>query len=45
MVVEGARTAVAAHQIIKEYKISAPIMEGVYDIVYKQKDVKRRFLN
>ena len=45
MVVEGARTAVAAHQIIKEYKISAPIIEGVYEIVYKHKDVKKAIAN
>lgn len=42
MVVEGARSAVAAHQIIKKYNIYAPIIESVYDVIYNKKDPKER---
>ncbi|MGD9886986.1 MAG: NAD(P)H-dependent glycerol-3-phosphate dehydrogenase [Bacilli bacterium] len=38
MVVEGARTAIAAHQIIEKYGIYAPIMETVYEIIYLKHD-------
>lgn len=44
MVVEGARTAVGAYQIIKKYKIYAPIIETIYNIVYNQKDPKKEIL-
>lgn len=44
MVVEGARTALAAYQIIKKYKIYAPIIETVYNIVYNQKEPKKEIL-
>ena len=44
MVVEGARTAIAAHQIIEKYQIYAPIIEAVYDVIYRQIDPKERIL-
>ncbi len=44
MVVEGARTAVAAYQIIKEHNIYAPIIESIYDIIYNKIDPKVRIL-
>lgn len=44
MVVEGARSAVAAHQIIKKYNIYAPIIESVYDIIYNKKDPRQRIM-
>lgn len=44
MVVEGARTAIGAYQIIKKYDIYAPIMETIYNIVYNQKDPKKELL-
>jgi len=42
MVVEGARTAVAAWQLIKEREIYAPIIEAVYDIIYRRQDPRER---
>lgn len=42
MVVEGARSAIAAHQMIKEHNIYAPIIESVYDIIYNKKDPEMR---
>lgn len=42
MVVEGARSAIAAYQIIKDKNIYAPIIESVYDIIYNKKDPKTR---
>lgn len=44
MVVEGARSAVAAHQIIKKHNIYAPIIESVYDIIYHKKDPEQRIM-
>ncbi|MGD9604527.1 MAG: NAD(P)H-dependent glycerol-3-phosphate dehydrogenase [Bacilli bacterium] len=44
MVVEGARTAIAAHQIIQTYNIYAPIMETVYEIIYLKHDPKECIL-
>ncbi|HNZ50652.1 MAG TPA: NAD(P)H-dependent glycerol-3-phosphate dehydrogenase [Bacilli bacterium] len=44
MVVEGARTAIAAHQIIQRYEIYAPIMETVYDIIYLKHDPREAIL-
>lgn len=44
MVVEGARTAIGAYQIIKKYKIYAPIMETIYNIVYNQEDPTKAIL-
>lgn len=38
MVVEGARSAMAAYQLVKEKNIDAPIIEAVYDILYNYKD-------
>ncbi|MDD3106758.1 MAG: NAD(P)-dependent glycerol-3-phosphate dehydrogenase [Bacilli bacterium] len=38
MVVEGARTAIAAYQIITKYQIYAPIIETVYEIIYLKHD-------
>ena len=45
MVVEGARSSVAAHQIIKENNIYAPIIESVYDVIYNKLDPKVRILD
>jgi glycerol-3-phosphate dehydrogenase (NAD(P)+) len=42
MVVEGARTAIAAYQLIKEYDIYAPIITSVYDIIYNKQDPNTR---
>jgi glycerol-3-phosphate dehydrogenase (NAD(P)+) len=42
MVVEGARSAIAAHQIIKQYNLYAPIIESVYDVIYNKKNPKDR---
>jgi glycerol-3-phosphate dehydrogenase (NAD(P)+) len=42
MVVEGARSALAAQQLIKEYKIYAPIIEAVHDIIYLKHDPRER---
>jgi glycerol-3-phosphate dehydrogenase (NAD(P)+) len=44
MVVEGARTAIAAHQIIAKYEIYAPIIEAVYEIIYLKQDPRERIL-
>lgn len=40
MVVEGARSTMAAYQLIKSKNIDAPIIEAVYDILYNFKDPK-----
>jgi len=42
MVVEGARSAVAAHQIIRKHNIYAPIIEAVYDIIYNKQNPRER---
>lgn len=44
MVVEGARSAIAAHQIIKKHGIYAPIIESVYDIIYHKQNPRERIL-
>jgi glycerol-3-phosphate dehydrogenase (NAD(P)+) len=44
MVVEGARSAVAAHQLIKKHGIYAPIIEAVYDIIYRKQDPRERIM-
>lgn len=44
MVVEGARTVVAAHQYINKFNIYAPIIEAVYDVVYLKKDPRERII-
>ncbi|MGI6709956.1 MAG: NAD(P)H-dependent glycerol-3-phosphate dehydrogenase [Bacilli bacterium] len=40
MVVEGARSAMAAYQLVKEKNIDAPIIEAIYDVLYNFKDPK-----
>jgi glycerol-3-phosphate dehydrogenase len=40
MVVEGARTVIAAFQYAREYNIETPIIDAVYDVLYNKKDVK-----
>jgi glycerol-3-phosphate dehydrogenase (NAD(P)+) len=42
MVVEGARSVIAAHQIITRENIPAPIIEAVYDIIYHKQDPQKR---
>lgn len=37
MVVEGIRTTKAAYQLAKEYKVSMPITEEVYKVIFKNK--------
>lgn len=38
MVVEGVRTTKAAHQLCKQVNIEMPITEGIYDILFNDKD-------
>jgi len=45
MVVEGARSAIAAHQLIVKHNIYAPIIEAVYDIIYNKQDPNQRILD
>lgn len=40
MVVEGARSAMAAYQLVKEKNIDAPIIEAIYDVLYNFKSPK-----
>lgn len=40
MVVEGARTVVAAYQYARQNNIETPIIDAVYDVLYNKKDVK-----
>lgn len=40
MVVEGARTCISAHQVIKKLNIHAPIIDAIYDVIYCHKDPK-----
>ena len=44
MVVEGARSAIAAHQLIARFNIYAPIIETVYDIIYNKFEPKERII-
>lgn len=44
MVVEGARSAIAAHEMIVENNIYAPIITAVYDIIYNKCDPKQRIM-
>ncbi len=44
MVVEGARSAIAAHEMIVENNIYAPIIEAVYDIIYHKFDPRERIM-
>lgn len=45
MVVEGARTALAAYNKAKELKIDTPIIDAVYKVIYEEKDVKESILS
>lgn len=40
MVVEGARTVVAAYQYAKLHNLETPIIDAVYDVLYNKKAVK-----
>ncbi|EPP34775.1 NAD-dependent glycerol-3-phosphate dehydrogenase family protein [Chlamydia ibidis] len=40
MVVEGAYTALSAHQIAKHHKIEMPITTGIYRVLYENLDLK-----
>ncbi len=40
MVVEGAKTALAAYKKSKEFEIETPIIDAVYKVIYEQYDVK-----
>lgn len=40
MVVEGARTALAAYEMSRDLKLDTPIIDAIYHIIYEQKDVK-----
>ena len=40
MVVEGARTVVAAYQYARENNLETPIIDAVYDVLYNKKAVK-----
>lgn len=40
MVVEGAKTALAAYKKAKEYEIDTPIIDAVYKVIYEHYDVK-----
>jgi glycerol-3-phosphate dehydrogenase (NAD(P)+) len=40
MVVEGARTVVAAYQYARANNIETPIIDAVYDVLYNKKPVK-----
>ena len=41
MVVEGARTAEAVYEASKKLKLSTPIIDAVYNVIYKQHSVKK----
>ncbi len=40
MVVEGVRTVQAAHQFAKEQGVEMPITQGIYQIIFEDKDPK-----
>lgn len=40
MVVEGARTVVAAYQYARTHNLETPIIDAVYEVLYNQKPVK-----
>ena len=40
MVVEGARTAEAVYQVCEKMNLDCPIINAVYNIIYKKKEVK-----
>ena len=41
MIIEGVRTAEAAHQLAEKYKVSMPLTEALYTILFK--DVPPKF--
>ena len=41
MVVEGVRTAQAAHELAKKYSIEMPITEQIYNVIYVGKDPRQ----
>lgn len=41
MVVEGVVTARSAYQLAKKYKVEMPIVEQVYNVLYRQKPLKK----
>ncbi len=41
MVVEGARTAIAAYQVSKKYHLDTPIITAIYNIVYNQEEPRQ----
>lgn len=44
MVVEGARTCVAAYQAAKEHGLYTPIIEAVYHVIYEKKDPRQEIV-
>lgn len=41
MVIEGVATAKSAYQLAKKYKVEMPIVEQVYNVLYKGKQLKK----
>lgn len=45
MVVEGVNTATAAYELAKKYKVTMPIVEEAYNILFNGADVRKSVLN
>ena len=45
MVAEGYFTSKAIHKVIKKSKISSPILESIYGILYRNQDPKNLITN
>lgn len=45
MVAEGVKTTNSAYYLSRKYKVSMPITEELYNILYKEKDVKESVFN
>ena len=41
MVVEGARTAEAVYEVSKKLNLSTPIIDAVYNVIYRKQSVKK----
>ena len=45
MVVEGIKTAKSAYELSKKFNVVMPITKEIYEILYKDKDVKKSVIN
>ena len=45
MIAEGYYAVKCVHEINKNYKVTMPITEAVYNIIYQNRDVRKEIIN